>query len=326
MMSRWRMVATTVLVAAALGGCGGADNRATSGDGGAVQGAPPAAAGQDDKQQTGEQAAGPGAPAVNAPAPTQYRREDRAVVYTGDITVRVDNVDDAARRAGSQAESAGGFVSSDKRATAGTRGEAHLTLRIPADRFTGTIDELATLGKEESRNFSTEDRTQEVVDLDAQIVSQKASVDRTRALLAKANTIGEIVSVEAELAKRESALATLEARKRRLADLVALSTVNVHLLGKDAPSPVAAEDGAGFLAGLKAGWRGFLGAMTVLLAILGFLLPFMLVLGLPAAVVWWLLRRRRRPGPPPAVLPRTGPPPTAPPLTPAEQPAPGAGG
>ena len=303
MMSRWRMVATTVLVAAALGGCGGADNRATSGDGGAVQGAPPAAAGQDDKQQTGEQAAGPGAPAVNAPAPAQYRREDRAVVYTGDITVRVDNVDDAARRAGSQAESAGGFVSSDKRATAGTRGEAHLTLRIPADRFTGTIDELATLGKEESRNFSTEDRTQEVVDLDAQIVS-----------------------IEAELAKREADLASLEARKRRLADLVALSTVNVHLLGKDAPSPVAAEDGAGFLAGLKAGWRGFLGAMTVLLAILGFLLPFMLVLGLPAAVVWWLLRRRRRPGPPPAVLPRTGPPPTAPPLTPAEQPAPGAGG
>lgn len=310
--NRWRLVAAAVMVAAALGGCGAAENGTGSGggDAGSLQRGAPAAE-QDQVKDPGA-AANPEAPVANAPAPAEYRREDRAVVYTGDITVRVDNVDEAARQAGSRAESAGGFVATDKRATSGTAGEAHLTLRIPADRFTGTIDELAKLGKEESRNFSTEDKTQEVVDLDAQIVSQKASVDRTRALLARANTLGEIVSVEAELAKRESALAVLEARKRRLADLVSLSTVTVHLLGRDAPSPVTREDDAGFLGGLKAGWHGFIGAMTVLLAILGFLLPFLLVLGLPGAAVWWLVRRRRRP--------------VAPALTPTEQPAPGAGG
>lgn len=246
-----------------------------------------------------------------APAPAEYRREERAIIYTGEITVRVDGVDAAAARAGTLAEGAGGFVAGDKRSADGGSAEAHLTLRVPAERFMATVDEVAELGREESRSLSNEDVTQQVVDLDAQIASQKASVERTRALLARAATVGEIVSIEGELAKRESALATLEARKRRLADLSTLSTVTVHLLGPSAPAPA---DDLGFLTGLRAGWSGFVGATTVLLALLGFVLPFAIVLGGPAAVLWWYLRRRR------AIRARQAP------VTPARAPAPGAGG
>jgi hypothetical protein len=228
----------------------------------------------------------------------------------------VKKVDEAARQAVEIAENAGGFVGGDKRTSGEKSSEAHLTLRVPAGKFTSTVDSLSKLGTEEARGISADDVTQEVVDLDAQIASQKASVDRTRALLARAQTIGEIVSIEGELAKRESALATLEARKRKLAELTSLSTITAHLLGPDAASPQKPEENATFLSGLRTGWDAFLGAAGVLLVMLGFLLPFTVLLGVPLFVLVWLIRRRRpvpgaapgAPVPAPAPGPITGSP------------------
>lgn len=290
------LAAVPLAAALALAGCG-ADRRS----GESV--APQSRAEQDQAKpaadQPGADPAGAGQPGAGQPgagqpgnaAAQQYRREGRSIVYTGELTVRVEDAERAAARAAGLTEAAGGFVAGDKRSSTGGRAEVHLTLRVPADRFVSAVDGLAALGDEESRTISTEDVTQQVVDLDAQIASQKASVERTRALLARAQSIGEIVSIEAELAKRESALATLEARRERLADLSALSTVTVHLLTPGTPG--VAEEEPGFLAGLGLGWTAFVGAVTVLLTVLGFLLPFLAVLALPGGLVWWLVRRRR---------------------------------
>jgi hypothetical protein len=235
--------------------------------------------------------------------PAQYKVDNRAIIFTGSVTVRVTDVDDAATKVAAIATAAGGFVGGDKRSSDNQRSQATLTLRVPSGRFGGAVDEVAKLGRQESRSVDTEDVTEEVVDLDSKIASQQASVARTRALFSQAKTISEIVSVEAELGKRESELASLQARKRKLDDLTTLSTITATLLGPDAPAPKQDDDEAdqaGFLAGLRTGWNGFLGALNVVLAVLGFLLPFAFLLGIPAGGAWWLLRARRRRNPAPA--------------------------
>jgi hypothetical protein len=245
----------------------------------------------------GNAAQGNAAQGSQGAAPAQYRVDDRAIVFTGSITVRVADVDQAAARATTIATVAGGFVGADKRSSDDKRSEATLQLRVPAAKFGSAVDELAKLGKQESRAIDADDVTEEVVDLTARIASQQASVARTRALFNQARTISEIASVEAELAKRESELATLQARQRKLDDLTTLSTITATLLGPEAVAPKPAADNgdkSGFLAGLRTGWHGFLGALRVVLAILGFVLPFALVLGVPAGLSWWLLRTRRR--------------------------------
>ena len=295
-MRRGRLVAAAALAATlALAGCGasgGSSGEAAAPD---QQDAAPAAPngqaapqGRPDEQAAGGSGQDTPQPGNNAPA------QQRSIIYTGDITLRVDDVDRAAARVGALAEGAGGFVAGDRRSSSDEQAEAHLTLRVPAERFIATVDEVAKLGDEQKRNISTEDVTQQVVDLEAQIASQQASVTRTRELLARAQSISEIVSIEAELAKRESALATLQARQQRLVDLAALSTVTVHLRSRTG-GPI--EEG-GFLGGLRAGWEAFLAAAAVLLTVLGFLLPFLVAFGIPAGLLWWLLRRRRRPAEP----------------------------
>ncbi|MCW2640850.1 MAG: hypothetical protein JWP76_3156 [Dactylosporangium sp.] len=151
-------------------------------------------------------------------------------------------------------------------------------------------------GKDESRQLSTQDVTDQVTDLDARIATGQASVDRVRELLAKAQNIGEIVSLESELSRREADLESLKSRKRKLDDLTTLSTVTAVLLGPQAAGTATPDKHeTGFLAGLKAGWHAFTASMQVLLTVLGALLPWLVGLGLPASAVLWTLRRVRRP-------------------------------
>lgn len=236
--------------------------------------------------------------------------DTRSIIYTGAITVRVADVDEAAAAATAVAERYGGFIGGDRRSDTGDadQAQATLVLRIPAGDFTAAVTDLAELGEEESRGIETEDVTEEVVDLETRIATAAASVERTRVLLERADSIEDIVAVEAELSEREAALASLQARQRRLADLTTLSTITATLLAQEA-SPEPEDDDRGFLAGLVAGWDAFTTSVTVLLTGLGALLPWLVAVGVPTATgVWWNRRRRALRAAPIAIDPPAGPP------------------
>jgi hypothetical protein len=279
--------AVGLAVTLALAGCADSSNDASSSSGSAPQldGAGPAKA---PAQPAPEAAEGRDQPA-QAP---DLRVDQRSIIYTGAITVRVEDVTIAAARAAGIATAAGGFVGGDKRNSGSGSQEATLELRVPAEKFNPVVDQLAGLGKEEQRGINTEDVTEQTIDLDARIATQQARVDSGRKLLARAKSLSDLVMLEREVATREADLASLQAKKRRLADLTALSTITVVLLD---PAAVAQkEDGSpGFLAGLENGWKGLLASLAILLTVLGWLLPWLLAIGLPVCGVIWLYRRYR---------------------------------
>ena len=291
--SRKTIAILALLVAGiTLGGCGDSGSDKTSSEAGR-QAAPQAAGGG------APQAGGPAAKDVPAQAP-DLSVDQRSIIYTGSITIRVTDVNRAAAQATAIAAGAGGFVGGDRRNIADGSSDATLVLRIPADRFPSVVDQLAkALGTEEQRGISTEDVTEQVVDLDARIAVQQARVDSGRKLLARAKTLSDLVMLEKEVATREADLASLQAKKRRLADLTALSTITVVLVK---PTPAAAPSGPpGFVSGLKSGWKALLASLAVLVTVLGALLPWLIALGLPAAGILYLIRRYRRRRPIPAL-------------------------
>ncbi|MEH1014120.1 DUF4349 domain-containing protein [Micromonospora sp. CPCC 206060] len=322
-----------------VGACSSAPKSSSDSSAGGNSAAEAPAAAPADKQQAPEQAVpgGAGKPAAEAPRPDQ-RVDQRSIIYTGSLRVRVDDVDAAAADAIRIVTTAGGFVGGDRRSggriigSGDNRGrsgpEADLELRVPAAKFTGVVDQLAGLGESLSREVNTQDVTEETVDLAARIATQRARVESGRRLLAQAKTLGELISLESEVAKREADLAALEAKQRRLADLTALSTITVEFREVAPPPPAEKEDEAGFLVGLKAGWRAFLDTSVVVLTVVGALLPWLVVLGVPLWVLFRWLRRRRagrvaaplagRPAPVPATV---GLP--TPPVRPAEPGVPG---
>jgi hypothetical protein len=216
----------------------------------------------------------------------------RALVRTGQITVRVKDVNVAASNAIGLANGAGGYIGGDNRQIDAQESVATITLRVPVAKFDDTLAAVAALGTEQGRTVSTQDVTQQVVDVASRLKSEQASLDRVRALFSQAKTIGDIISLESELTQRESDLEALEAQQAALTDQTALSTITATLLGPEAqvvtvPKPAA----KGFVAGLSKGWHAFLSSLTWLATVLGAVLPFLVLL---AILVWVGLIARRR--------------------------------
>ncbi|MEV4414641.1 DUF4349 domain-containing protein [Catellatospora sp. NPDC049609] len=234
----------------------------------------------------------------------------RSLIYRGELTVRVDDVPAAADRLTGLVNTAGGHIGAEKRVVDPTESQASITVRVPAKQFHGVLEQIAKLGEEVSRGSNTEDVTEAVVDLDTRIAAQRASVESVRRMFTQAKQLSEVVLLERELNQRQAELASLERKKASLDDLVALSTISVSLIGPHTPLPEPEKEPApGFLGGLEAGWDAFVGTVQVALAVLGFLLPFLIALAIPVALVI-ALRRRRRPA-------LAAPAPTAPPAPPA---------
>lgn len=299
------LAALGLVATVAIGGCSDSSDLTTSdsssgGDGAAHAPAAEAPAGQPPAEAPARGGTAPGASDATGSSGSAagQRVPQRAIIYSGSVQVRVEDVERAATEAVRLVTAAGGFVGGDRRSGRAETREADLELRVPAARFGTVVDQIAGLGDQLKRDVKTEDVTEESIDLDARIATQQARVASGRRLLAQAKSLGDLVMLEGELAKRESELASLEARKRRLADLTALSTLTVTLVGPDRPATVEKDEAElGFLAGLAGGWRAFVASLRVLLTVFGALLPWLVALGVPAAGLFWLLRRRRAASP-----------------------------
>jgi Domain of unknown function (DUF4349) len=210
----------------------------------------------------------------------------RQLVRTAQLTVEVADPVSAVRQVRTAAASAGGFVTEEQSGDTGS----WLVLRVPTDALDRLIDEVTEYGRVTARSSQVLDATEQVVDLDARVATQTASVARVRGLLAEATSIGDVVAIESELARREAELDSLTRRLAALRDQVAMSTLTVDLRGPAAVPPLDTRPAPGFLDGLAAGWEGLRVIASAAAAVVGFAVPFLPVIALLAGFV--LLGRR----------------------------------
>ncbi|MEO6089885.1 MAG: DUF4349 domain-containing protein [Umezawaea sp.] len=278
-MSR-RVLALAALALVALAGCGASNSSSGSADMAApaiapVQGVQPGGTAKE------------GAGSVDQPAPNTAA-QNRQLIRTAQVDLRGDDVNGALTKVKDLTAREGGYIGSEN----STASDGSLTLRVPGDRMDAV---LKGLGEVEGttvvrRETKSEDVTEQVVDVESRIASQRASVDRVRALLERAATTSEITQIEGELTKRQTDLESLQRRYDALKGQVAQSTITVSIRQGAAPS--APEEKLGFVGALESGWHALLEAVRVLLVVIGAVLPFAVVL-VPVGLVWMLRRRRR---------------------------------
>ncbi|MDQ3405578.1 MAG: DUF4349 domain-containing protein [Actinomycetota bacterium] len=258
---------------------------------------------------TAAERAVPGAPGVkpesgssepggdNAAKPAEQINQpgvDRKLVRTATLEISTSEVITSADAARDIAIAAGGYAGQEDI----RESSARMTLHVPSDRLDRVVEDLSKgdIGKIQSRNQTAQDVTEQLVDVESRIQTQRVSLERVRALLGRAAEIDEIVKLEAEVTRRESDLESLLKRRETLAGSVAMSTVTLRI-SRDGAQPVVEEDDDSFLGGLAAGWSAFMSAGGFVLRVIGAVLPFAVVLGVPGVLLyrWW--RRRERTGP-----------------------------
>lgn len=233
-----------------------------------------------------------------------------AIIATGAVALEAEDVNAARRDVRRIVDLQQGRLTSQETSTddEGEVEAARLVVRVPSARFQATKDAFEEVGTLTDSSSSEEDVSAQVVDVAARVRAQRASVERIEALLDRAQNLAEVVSIERQLADRQANLDALVARQRELADKTSLSTITVSIERAGEDGTTKNEDSAGgFLDGLRDGWDAFTGGVVVTVTVLGFVLPWLIlvaVLGFPA---WLLLRRRaaRRPAAPGPATPAT---------------------
>lgn len=216
-------------------------------------------------------------------------RDGRQLVRTATVELRAADSSAAMGRVTDLVGVEGGYSAQEK----SQADRATVTFKVPGDRLDRVLTSIAALEGVSvvKRELTTEDVTEQIVDVEARLANQRASVERVRGLLERATTTAEITDVEAELTKRQSELESLQRRYETLKGQVALSTLTVTVSATGAP--VVVEEENDFLSAFAGGWHALVDAFSWLLVVLGAVLPFAVVLGLPLLGYWWRRRRRR---------------------------------
>ncbi|QDQ14264.1 DUF4349 domain-containing protein [Streptomyces spectabilis] len=257
-----------------------------------------------------DKAAAPGGKeAGRAKKPGERLRTDGPhIIRTASLTVRVRDVPKALDRARSAASQANGLVGDETTDRDGHgRERSRVVLRVPQERYTQVLSDLEGTGKLVSRTAKAEDVTEEVVDVESRIRTQRASVARVRELMDKATKISDIVSLEGELSTRQADLEALLARQASLKDRTALATITLTLTESPAGRGDDGDDDPTVVDALAGGWGAFLTMLRWAAVALGAALPFVVGAALLGAA-WLRWGRGRAAAPPrPAGAPETTP-------------------
>jgi hypothetical protein len=248
----------------------------------------------------GSKSAASGAGAGQDASATQLAPAGQQLIYTAQLSVRARDVSAAVTRAASIATAAGGYVSSENASSDPdhpAQSTATVELKIPAAVYAATLAELSgnALGTRLSLQQQTQDATEQVADVSSRVASDEAAISQLRALLSRAGSIGDLLSVQNQIDSEESDLEAMQAEQGALNRETAFATVAITIVGpKAAPAPKPRpkpEPAPGLLSGLSGGWHAFRVALSWLLAAIGAVAPFAAV-GAAAGVAAYGVRRR----------------------------------
>lgn len=288
-----------VLLAAA--GCGQATQRGPHTE--AVQTVRPAARGEVDSATTARMGEDSLKHPAAEPAPGEpggsLNAFDRMIIRQGHLSLAVESTDQALARIRQIAAASGGFVSEVSTHRRDGQLFASLTLRIPAQSFDQTLEQLKDVAQEvRSESVSGRDVTEEFIDLTARLRNLEATEAELLALLTEVRqslrSVDQVLIVHRELMRVREEIERIEGRRQFLQNAADLATLSVELV----PLAAAAEQP-------RAGWQPAetvaeaLAQLTRALARLGdaaiwlvlYVLPLLGLVALPVAGLVWIGRR-----------------------------------
>ena len=224
------------------------------------------------------------------------RSRQRMVIRNGQISLKVDDVQQAAAEAASLATSLGGLIESSntyRSQSPGARPSATIVLRVPSEHFDAAMRRLRDLGVVLNESMSGEDVTAQHADIAARLKVMRSEEQQYLEILGRTTKIGEVLQVKERLSRVRQEIESLDAQQKALADLSSLSTITASFEQRERvgepepPSNWLEEAWASAVNGLLMVGR-FLGrALITLFVFSPIWLPVLLLL-------WWLSRRGRR--------------------------------
>jgi len=232
---------------------------------------------------------------TSSPAPTtttdQQAATDRKIIFNASLSLDVIDAEKAFSDCEILVAKYGGFVAESSLQKSDTQVVAAATLRVPADKATQLMNDLAGLGTVTSRSSGSEDVTSQYIDIQARLKVLRAEEEQLVGFLKKATNIEDMLAVQEQLRTVRTQIEQYEGQQRYMDNATSLATVTAQLTQTTETFVAPRGFGSAFVQslarfghGLAAFWTWF-GGSVVFLVFYG-----LLIWGL----AWIVLRLRHR--------------------------------
>lgn len=239
----------------------------------------------------GESGAVAAAPPASGPGDAGGLR----IIKEATMSIVVDKLETGLARLESVAAQGGGYLTEKQTDFSDIyHRQASLVMAVKVDQFEATMDRIRKAAiAVDSEAASGVDVSQQYVDLESEIANLEATQARIRGFLDQAKTVEEALQVNAQLTQIEGEIGIRKGRLKDLGQRSGFSTIRVNLSEprpQISPTPApTATPGPGWDPRGQAG-QAF-STLRDLLQALGTLAIWLLIAGLPLALLLWLIRR-----------------------------------
>lgn len=229
------------------------------------------------------------------PTENTNTQDKRMIIRTGTMSIENDSFDETDAKAKEIAKNLGGYITnSTSQVNQSGKKQGTLTIRVQADKYDAMLAELAKIGKVMNQNITGRDVTEEYVDAEARLKTQRELEARLLQLLAeKTANLTAVVEVEQKLANVRENIEKTEGRMRMLKDQASFSTITVSIFE---PAILNTSSG-GFFYELERGFeKGLTGFTKVLAGIITFVIamaPILAIIGLLVYITIRIIRKRK---------------------------------
>lgn len=222
-------------------------------------------------------------------------QDKRMIIRTGTMSIENDNFDETEAKAKEITKNLGGYITnSTSQVNQSGKKQGSITVRVHADKYDELLAEMAKIGKVMNQNITGRDVTEEYVDAEARLKTQRELESRLLQLLAeKTANLTAVVEVEQKLASVRENIEKTEGRMRMLKDQASFSTVTVSIFE---PAILNTSSG-GFFYELERGFeKGLTGFTSILAGLITFIIalsPILAVLGLVIYLTVRYIRKKK---------------------------------
>jgi uncharacterized protein YhaN len=192
----------------------------------------------------------------------------RMIAYQVTMTVEVKEFDPAKQAILAIVEQAGGYVAQASSAeTPNQPRRISLVVRVPATGLSSILAKIRDLGRVKQEHLSTEEVTEQVVDLEARLKNARATEQRLIAVLQdRTGKVKDILEVEREIARTREEIERMEAQRQNLIRRVEMATVTLTLAEefKAQLDPTPVGTGTQLWNALVDGYESFVGTILAL--------------------------------------------------------------
>lgn len=211
---------------------------------------------------------------------------EQKIIKNGNLRFETDNLETTYEQIKIAVKKGKAFIQNDSEGKDYGTIYRRITVRIPNQNFDSFIKDISTgVTYFDNKEISSEDVTEQYIDIDARLKAKKKLENRYLELLAKATKMSEMLAIEAQLSAIREEIESKEGQLRYMQNKISLSTITVEFY-----KTIAEEKGVTISYGTKV-WNSFKsGFYTISSFFLGLLeiWPFIIL----AVALFYFIRKR----------------------------------